>query len=459
MATRPAYNQLTASSVDILNAIRNSATANYRDYVPSAEASTDSIRAIGAVIMQYPALQNEFLSALINRIGRVLLTNKMFTNPWAMFKKGMLEFGETIEEIFVNIAKPFEYDVDKSVTEQYKREIPDVRAAFHILNYQKFYKATIQENDLRQAFLSWSGITDLIAKIVDAMYTGANYDEFLTMKYLLARHILNGEFYPMQVATVNSSNIKAIVSTIKGVSNNLTFPNTKYNLAGVTTYTQKDRQYIITNAQFDATMDVEVLAAAFNMDKAEFLGHRVMVDSFGSMDTNRLNELFADDDAYTPLTNAEISALDAIPAVLVDEDWFMIFDKLTNFTEKYNAQGLYWNYFYHVWKVFSASPFANSVVFVPGAPSITSVSVSPETATVTAGQSILLSATVVTANFASKAVAWSATISGQPADGVTISPLGVVTIDDDVTAATEIVVKATSVFDSTKYDTCTITVA
>lgn len=459
MATRPAYNQLTASSVDILNAIRNSATANYRDYVPSAEASTDSIRAIGAVIMQYPALQNEFLSALVNRIGRVLINNKMFTNPWAMFKKGMLEFGETIEEIFVNIAKPFEYDVDKSVTDQYKREIPDVRAAFHILNYQKFYKATIQENDLRQAFLSWSGITDLIAKIVDAMYTGANYDEFLTMKYLLARHILNGEFYPMQVATVNSSNIKAIVSTIKGVSNNLTFPNTKYNLAGVTTYTQKDRQYIITNAQFDATMDVEVLAAAFNMDKAEFLGHRVMVDSFGSMDTNRLNELFSDDDAYTPLTDAEISALDAIPAVLVDEDWFMIFDKLVNFTEKYNAQGLYWNYYYHVWKVFSASPFANSVVFVPGAPSITSVTVSPETATVTAGQSILLSATVVTANFASKAVAWSATISGQPAEGVTISPLGVVTIDDDVTAETQIVVKATSVFDSTKYDTCTITVA
>lgn len=459
MATRPAYNQLTASSVDILNAIRNSATANYRDYVPSAEASTDSIRAIGAVIMQYPALQNEFLSALVNRIGRVLITNKMFDNPWAMFKKGMLEFGETIEEIFVNIAKPFEYDVEKSVTDQYKREIPDVRAAFHILNYQKFYKSTIQENDLRQAFLSWNGITDLIAKIVDAMYTGANYDEFLTMKYLLARHILNGEFYPMQVASVNSSNIKAIVSTIKGVSNNLTFPNTKYNLAGVTTHTQKDRQYIITNAQFDATMDVEVLAAAFNMDKAEFLGHRVMVDSFGSMDTNRLNELFADDDAYTELTDDELSALDAIPAVLVDEDWFMIFDKLTNFTEKYNAQGLYWNYFYHVWKVFSASPFANSVVFVPGAPSITSVSVSPETATVTAGQSILLSATVVTANFASKAVTWSATISGDPAEGVSISPLGVVTIDDDVTAATEIVVKATSVFDSTKYDTCTITVA
>ena len=459
MATRPSYNQLTATSVDILNAIRNSATANYRDYVPAAEATTDSIRAIGAVIMQYPVLQNEFLAALVNRIGRVLITNKMFTNPWNMFKKGMLEFGETIEEIFVNIAKPFQYDVGEAETKVFKREIPDVRAAFHILNYQKFYKATIQENDLRQAFLGWNGITDLIAKIVDSMYSGANYDEFLTMKYMLARHILNGELYPMQVPTVSGANMKAIVSTIKGVSNNFEFPNTKYNLAAVKTFSPKERQYIITNAEFDATMDVEVLATAFNMNKAEFMGHRVMIDSFGNLDTERLAYLFADDDAYTPLTGEELAALDAVPAVLVDEDWFMIFDKLVNFTENFNGQGMYWNYFYHVWKVFSASPFANATVFVPGAPSITSVTVSPESVTVAAGQSVLLSATVVTANFASKAVTWSATISGQPAEGVTISPLGVVTIDDDVTAATEIVVKATSVFDSTKYDTCTITVA
>ena len=86
---------LNATSVDILNAIRNSASANYRDYVPVANPDQDSIREIGAIIMDYPALQNEFLTALVNRIGRVIITNKSFENPWAMFKKGILEFGET----------------------------------------------------------------------------------------------------------------------------------------------------------------------------------------------------------------------------------------------------------------------------------------------------------------------------------------------------------------------------
>ena len=110
MPSRPKIMTLTNSSVDVLNAIRNSATTNYRNYVPGATADAESIREIGAIIMDNPSLQNEFLSALVNRIGRVILTSKLYDNPWAVFKKGMLEFGETIEEIFVDIAKPYEYD-------------------------------------------------------------------------------------------------------------------------------------------------------------------------------------------------------------------------------------------------------------------------------------------------------------------------------------------------------------
>ena len=136
MPTKPKIKTLTNSSIDVLNAIRNSATVNYQNYVPIATADPDNIREIGAIIMDMPQLQNEFLSALVNRIGRVILTSKMYSNPWEMFKKGMLEYGETIEEIFVNIAKPFQYDPQVAESDVYKREIPDVRSAFHVMNYQ-----------------------------------------------------------------------------------------------------------------------------------------------------------------------------------------------------------------------------------------------------------------------------------------------------------------------------------
>lgn len=453
MATKPTVKTLTNSSVDILNVIRENASQNYRDYVPKATPDADSVRQIGAIIMDFPALQNEFLNSLVNRIGRVLITSKMYDNPWAFFKKGMLEFGETVEEIFVNIAKPFQFDPAVAESTIFKREIPDVRAAFHIMNYQKFYKTTIQNDQLRQAFLSWQGITDLIAKIVDAMYTGANYDEFITMKYMLARHILDGHMYPTVIPEVTEPNMKKIVSTIKGVSNNYTFLSNKYNLAGVYTHTEKTDQYMLINANFDAIMDVEVLASAFNMDKTEFSGRRVLVDSFGSLDVERLKELFKDDTTFKAPTEEELQALDAIPAILVDRDWFMIFDNFYNFTEQYNGEGLYWNYWYHVWKTFSISPFANNALFIPGTPAVTSVTVSPATATVAAGQSAQFTATVETTDFAPKSVVWSIDDSTK----ATVDQSGKVTILEGAEAGT-VTVTATSTFDSTKKGTATITV-
>lgn len=453
MATKPTVKTLTNSSVDILNVIRENASQNYRDYVPKATPDADSVRQIGAIIMDFPALQNEFLNSLVNRIGRVLITSKMYDNPWAFFKKGMLEFGETVEEIFVNIAKPFQFDQAVAESTIFKREIPDVRAAFHIMNYQKFYKTTIQNDQLRQAFLSWQGITDLIAKIVDAMYTGANYDEFITMKYMLARHILDGHMYPTVIPEVTEPNMKKIVSTIKGVSNNYTFLSNKYNLAGVYTHTEKTDQYMLINANFDAIMDVEVLASAFNMDKTEFSGRRVLVDSFGSLDVERLKELFKDDTTFKAPTEEELQALDAIPAILVDRDWFMIFDNFYNFTEQYNGEGLYWNYWYHVWKTFSISPFANNALFIPGTPAVTSVKVSPATATVAAGQSAQFTATVVTSDFAPKSVVWSVDDDTK----ATVDQSGKVTIMADAEAGT-VTVTATSTFDSIKKGTATITI-
>jgi hypothetical protein len=453
MPVKPKIRTLTTSAADILNVIRNNASVDYRNYVPKADANdVESVRTIGAIIMDYPALQNEFLNALVNRIGRVMLTSKMYSNPIAFFKKGVLEYGESIEEIFVNIAKVQEFNPEIAEQEVFKRVVPDVRAAFHIMNYQKFYKATVTQEQLKQAFLSWDGVTDLIARIVDSMYTGANYDEFLVMKYLLARHILDGRVYPVTVPTVNAENAKAIVTTVKGVSNKLTFMNSEYNPAAVRTFTEKTDQYMIVNSVFDATMDVNVLASAFNMDKAEFLGHRVLIDGFGDLDIARLGEIFAGDPTYHEPSQVELTALNAIPAVIVDKDWFMVFDMLTQFTEQYNGQGLYWNYFYHVWKTFSVSPFANSVLFVPGTPAVTSVTVSPTTASVPKGGSVTLSCVVETEYFAPQTVVWTSN-----AADVKVSASGVVTVDADATSTTA-TITATSAFDDAKKATCTVTV-
>ena len=239
------------------------------------------------------------------------------------------------------------------------------------------------------------------------------------------------------------------------------FMSTDYNVAGVHNFSKKDDQFLIVNADFDAVMDVEVLASAFNMDKAEFLGHKVLVDNFGEINDSRLKLLFGSD--FTPLTSDEKTALNAVPAVLVDRDWFMIYDNLFNFTEQYNAKGMYWNYFYHVWKTFSVSPFANAVMFLTSAPTISAVEVTPATASAVAGQSVTLSAAVSGSAFANQAVDW--TISGATDTSTYINDAGVLVLGASETGTVAqgetngtITVTATSVGNSTKTDTATITV-
>jgi hypothetical protein len=462
MATKPKIVSQQINPVDALNTIRANASATYQELVPFADGSVEQLREIGEIVMTYDAVRNEFLSALYNRIGRVLITSKMYDNPWAVFKKGMLEFGETIEEVFVNIAKVFQYDPSNAETTLYKRVIPDVRSAFHSMNFQKFYENTISNDQLRQAFLSWQGITDIIARIVDSMYTAANYDEFLMMKYLIARLALNGNIKPITIPSLDATNANSIVTAIKGVSNMFEFLSTENNINGVYTHTPKADQYVIETANFNAVIDVEVLAKAFNMDKAQFTGRQAMVNqwTFANDEMLRLKELFTLSDGtidptYHEFTEDEVATLETIQALLVDRDFLMCYDNFVNFTEAYNAKGLYWNYFYHTWRTFSASPFHNAVLFTTDTSEVTSVTISPKTVSVQKGASTQFTVTVEASGFAKKDVAY--TVKGATSPNTMITSQGLLTVGEDE-EATNLTITATSVYTPGKSDSATVTI-
>lgn len=452
---KPPIKNLTASSVGIMNAIRNGASDSYKSGVPLAVETTDSIRMVGEAIMGMQTRQNEFLSALYNRIARVIIQSRNYQNPWSVFKRGLVEYGETIEEIFVNLAKPFQFDPAVAESEWMKREIPDVQAAFHTMNYQKFYKSTVSEDMLRQAFLSWDGVTDLVSRIIDQLYTSANYDEFLTMKYMLARLILDGKVATIATGAPTKTNTPAIITTIKEVSNNLTFMSSEYNMAGVRTHTPKDEQYMIMTNKFNAHADVEVLALAFNMDKVQFAGRSILVDGFDKLDNDRLAELFAGDPSYTTISDDELAILAGVNALLVDEKFFMIFDNLEKFTEDNNGQGLYWNYWYHVWRTFSASPFAQAVVFGASEGTVSSVQIAPSTASGSAGQRIIFTASIEADGIVSQDVTWG--VTGATSENTTISN-GILSIGTDETSDA-LTVTVQSKADASKSATASVSLA
>lgn len=441
------------NTADILNAIKYDAqTPATYSVVPDADAeNSNSLKEIGGIILGNPVIANDFCNALFNRIAMVLVTSTSFINPWAVFKRGLMELGDVVEEVFVELAEPHVYDIDEAEREIFKRENPEILSAFHVLNWQTFYKTTIERPDLERAFLSWDGVTDLIQRIVASMATALEYDEFMTMKYMLGKNALAGLFYTVKVDGTASPQTDIV--SIKEISVDSAFVKTKYNPYGVHNNTPIDEQYLLVNAKYAAKYDVEVMANAFNMEKVQFLGHQITYDSLGDLDWERLDKLLEKHPGYRRFTEEEVAALESVKAILVDRKYFMVFDKLLQSSQIENGQGLYWNHWLHSWKIFSTSPFVTQVLFTDGEEAITKVSVSPESVTLKLGGYAQFIAEVEAKGFTSTAVNW--TIDSEISR---ISSNGRLTVSTNETASS-ITVTATSKVDSTKSGTATVTIS
>ena len=361
MPKRVAVSKLNASTIDILNVIRQNASAAYQDSVPAASVETD-IPKVGEVLFGYPAFTNEFISSLMNRIAQVRVRSAVFNSPYVDLKKGLISYGESIEEIFVQIAKARPFSYEKAAARELKRTMPDVKSAFHVMNWNVQYPITITETDLRKAFLSMEGVQDLIARIVDSVYKGAEYDEFLLFKALIIMGVTSGIMYPVSIGDGTDLNDAAV--QFRGMSNQLTFMSTKYNNARVSTVTPKENQVIFMSAKFNAEFDVEVLARDFNMDRADFMGRLYLIDDFTTFDNDRFDEIRAESDMIPEITSDQLALMENVVAVLADKEWFQVYDNVMKMTETYVGAGDYWNYFYRVQKTVSYSPFSNAVVFV-----------------------------------------------------------------------------------------------
>lgn len=437
------------NSGQLLNIIRNSASTQYQNIVPAVEYDSKQILNIGNIILNNPNLITEF-TGLCGRIAKVILNTRSYKNPLAFAKKGRILEGETIEEIFVGMGSVFDYNFDNPNTSPFERYKPNVKSAFHIINYMKTYPLTVPRNQIRRAFVSRDGVIDFIKYLVNSMFTRAQFDEFQTTKYLLAKLVLQGNLPVMQIPSISKVNAEDILTLIRQNSTDMRFMNTN-NIAGVDNYSDVDWQYFMVSSKFNAIVDVNVLASDFNMDKADFVGRKVIIDNFGKFDIPRLNELLKDTPGYVEPSQAEMDQLNSLGGVMFDKDFFQIYDFMDETWTNENGKLAYVNFFYQKQMAFSVSPFAPVIAFVPGTPSITSVKISPSSMNGLAGTYINLAADVETANFASQKVEWST-----DSEGLDVYQDGTVGIQP--TATGTLSVTATSVVDTTKSATASITV-
>lgn len=414
-----------------------------------------AIMNIYSFITGYEPNRNAFLYALMNRIGMTILTSKMWNSPLAWTLQGRLEFGESIEEIFVNLIKVRSFDPTKAPARVFERNVPDVRAAFHVMNWQKEYPLTITTDQLRQAFLSWQGIVDLVQGCIQSMYKSLQKDMYETTKYMIAKLIISGQMPNVQIPDfTDPANMPSVVKAARSTALNMTILGTQYNMAHV--YNAVDNVsdlYIIMSNDLLASQDVDVLAAAFNMDRTTFYGRVIGIDSFSEMDYDRLDMLFEGTEGYEHISDTNLTNLQKVGFIACEKDFFQIWENFQEVTDNYNGSGLYWNYFLHAWYTFSVSPFAQSVLFDYAGGDITSVTVVPATANVAQGSTIVLGATVTGTGIFDKTVTFS--ISGQTKEGTRVVG-NQLTIAVDEPATTQITVTAKAADGTTGTGTITV---
>lgn len=331
---------------DVLNTIRDNASDMYRERIPEAtqsnitdvqEAMTDPNNAV---------VTNEFMGMLLNLVIKQVIHSKLFSDPLKSLKKGKKPLGDTVEEIYVNFLKAKQYD--PTGAELLNRELPDVKAVYHRMNRQDRYKVTVNPEELFKAFSSYDKLESFIANIINSLYNSSELDEFVLMKQLVAQAIDQNAMVVVEVPDpcTSEQNAKAFIKTVKTISGDMQFPNSNNN-AWLTaqsvdsnpliTFSKKNEQVLILSNPTDVAVNVDVLASVFNMSVAEFNDTRkIIIDAFPDPD---------------------------IRGALVDEQFFQVFDDLVMFKDFENGEGLYKNYYLHIWQTLAYSPLVNAVVF------------------------------------------------------------------------------------------------
>jgi len=417
-------------NASILDAIRAEQSDLYLSRIP--EATQGGIQATLEALTEFRPQMNEFISSLVNRIGTVIARNNSWSNPFAPFKRGMLTYGNTIEEIQVGLLTAHGYEPDRDSMEEmlFGTEVPETKSLFHSINRQNVYKVTVNDMLLKRAFIEDGGLSAYVNQLLVTPTTSDNLDEFLLMTKLFALYERLGGFFHVAIPDVGSDystpdDAKAALRKIRSLSATLKFISTRYNAAHMPISAQPEELILFTTPEFEAALDVEALAAAFNIDKANIKPRIITIPQ-------------------------EFFGIDGCQAILTTAEFFVCADTLLEVASQFNASNLNTNQFLHHHSIISTSLFAPAIMFTTNAndeivmtpPNVTTVSAITVEAvdgvvptTVERGGMMGLLAEGIDANgIINSGVKWA--VTGNVSMWTYITPQGVLHVAPNETAAT-----------------------
>jgi hypothetical protein len=333
-----------------LNAVRNQQGSDYQNRVP--EATQANLRDTVENLWNWLPGRNQVQDALVDQLAMVLYRNTLWSNPLAVFKMGTLEEGETIEEVMVGLIDAVDYDFDRDDLEkEIFGDAPiEVQSRFHKRNRKDRYKFTLNIPGLRTALLG-NQLGSFVAGVMAAPQTSDQWDEYLLMTRLFKEFDDAGAYHIVNVPDVSeqasdAADSRFLLRRLREYRNTLPFISRVYNPAGMPIAATPDELVLFTTAKADAAMDVEALAAAFNIEKAQANAQKIVLP-------------------------VEHMGIEGVQAILTTNKFFVVADNLITTTSQFNPAKLTTNYWLHHWQTVSASPFAPLIMFNSERPSTT----------------------------------------------------------------------------------------
>lgn len=334
----------------------------YHQYVPVVTDST-TIGEFGAPIIDSQNLNvlNDFIG-LLKKVVYTAVYSRTFNNPLAQLEGENMPLGQFIEDVYVNPAKARGFNVNDfaGLLQKYEAQ---VATQYLSVNSDLQYCVTITREKVRNAFTSWDQLEGLITGMVNSLYNGAYITRYNQTKGLaLAAFNAGAVKYETIVDPTDEQTAKDLIRKMRADYSKFQIPSTQFNAwsdvkgegaFSLKTWSNPEDIIVLISADVEALVDVEVLAAAFNMSKAEFLGRVIVVDDFSQYN----------DDGTVAVDGS------AIKAMICDRSWFKIKTQDFAMDEFYNANNRCWNYYLNDVRMVNYSLFANAKIYTTAAPS------------------------------------------------------------------------------------------
>lgn len=372
-----------------LNAIHANATNAYQTTVPLATMT--NIKDVGdAVLTAPPNIMNEFYDAIVNVIGKALIDTVSFTNPLSDMKKGRMEYGQTIEHIFVEMSRPKAYvagtRAGESAPDQFAITKAKVHAAFYWNQLERQYSVTIRHFDLKAAFASGDPVESLVSATMEALRTGEQFDDYRMTVALLARQLeeankvaetdwhgrinlitdynaLFKKTLTAKTALTDKDFLAYMSQQMNMWSERLKYVRSDLNLAGVENTLPKERQHIIMLGDIESYLKTYLYTWAYNKGELA-LGSVRSIDAWYSIGADGTTPPTGESIAPDAITvKADQGDGDACIAVIFDMDMIQIWNKEDITENARNARGHYTNVWHTLADIYAASPFHNFIAF------------------------------------------------------------------------------------------------